>query len=224
MGTEIVDNEKQCDKIFLKKVNELIEIFDWIDHEIENTAERTSKIDSESSDWLHLIENNRLTDKESVRVVKILHELREKRRSVKNEYFLLNVYKENKMKLIHQAQREMFKNEMTTKWHELNMPYRNRIITKYDINEVIINDETTTKEVLKEDVPKKRGRKPKEFLTARDGTEYSSTELKQMLLEVGTQRKLAEKINVGQPALSLFLRKHGVKTYSKRRKKKGEKQ
>lgn len=64
MGTEIVDNEKQCDKIFLKKVNELIEIFDWIDHEIENTAERTSKIDSESSDWLHLIENNCLTDKE----------------------------------------------------------------------------------------------------------------------------------------------------------------
>ena len=211
MGTEIVDNEKQCDKIFLKKVNELIEIFDWIDHEIENTAERTSKIDSESSDWLHLIENNCLTDKESIRVVKILHELREKRRSVKNEYFLLNVYKENKMKLIDQAQREMFKNAMTTKWHELNMPYRNRIITEKDLSEVVNEDIKT-----KEPTQKKRGRKPKEFLTTRDGTEYSTTELNQMLLDVGTQCKLAEKINVGQPALSLFLRKHGVKTYSKK--------
>lgn len=218
MDEQKISIANQCDKILLKKLDDLIDILNWIDDEITSNSEKNSNVDSELSDWLHLVENNNLTDKELLEIMKKIKELRLKRRSVKNEYFLLNAYKENKIKLIHQAQRDFFRNEIMNKWYELNMPYNNRVITDKDVDEIVKEDIKA-----KEPTQKKRGRKPKEFLTTRDGTEYSATELKQMLLEVGTQRKLAEKINVGQPALSLFLRKRGVKTYSKKRKKKGDK-
>lgn len=127
----------QQDKKLLKKINEIVKLLNEIDDENNNIAEQISRVDCEQSDWLHLIENSDLSNREYSNVARKIKALRKMRRSLKNEQVLLNTYSNNISKLIYNNQRDFFVQKINATAKQLDSEYKNRIITEDDIKNVL---------------------------------------------------------------------------------------
>ncbi len=139
----------------LSKVNQAVKLLDEIDTMILTQSSELSKVDSELSDWYHLIENKELSKEEGYKIIERIHTLRVERRELNNEFELEKVYQTHKSKLAGNDTRQFLLVEINKKKKELNQEYKNRVITEEIINEVL----------GKEEPKKKRGRPKKEVET-----------------------------------------------------------
>lgn len=137
-------------EILLNKIKSVVQTLDEIDEMINTQATELSKVDSELSDWYHLIENRELTKEEGYKIIERIHELRVIRRGLNNEHELENTYQTHKSKLTGNETRQFLLNEMCKTEKRLNQEYKNRVLT----DEMIL-------EVLDEKPKKKRGRPKK---------------------------------------------------------------
>lgn len=127
---------------------ELINVLNNIDEMIDSNSNRMQEIDLEINDWLHYIENNEIDEKQSIKIIKELKRLRDIRRTIKNEYEIEKVYKDNYSKINGLHSRPFLLAEINKTKKQLNSNYKNRVLTEDKINEILI--------------VKKRGRPKKE--------------------------------------------------------------
>ena len=136
--------EMPRDEYVYKLICDAINIIDEIDSLIATQSIANQKIDQEIQDWLHYIENNELTDSESIIVIKKLKELRIERRSLRNEYEIEKVYKDNSSKMMGNNTRGLLKAEIHKIMKQLDSEYKNRVLTDEQIKQVL---EPTKKKV-----------------------------------------------------------------------------
>lgn len=125
------------DKLFLEYLNNAIENINKIEELIQSNSNEYSLIDKEIEDYEHLIENNELNKEQSVYVISKIHELRIKRRSVKNEHELENVYLNNLQKMTGNNTRSLLLNEIHKMEKQLQSEYKNRIITNEEVDKIM---------------------------------------------------------------------------------------
>ena len=131
------------DEILVEKIKNVIQILDEIDEMIKTQSTELQKVDFELSDYYHLIENNELSDIASIKIIKNIHDLRKKRRTLNNEYEIENTYQTHKSKLPGTETRKFLANEIYKTVKKLNTEYKNRILTENDIKSLL--EETTIK-------------------------------------------------------------------------------
>ncbi len=131
------------DEILVEKIKNVIQILDEIDEMIKTQSTELQNVDFELSDYYHLIENNELSDIASIKIIKNIHDLRKKRRTLNNEYEIENTYQTHKSKLPGTETRKFLANEIYKTVKKLNTEYKNRILTENDIKSLL--EETTIK-------------------------------------------------------------------------------
>lgn len=140
---------KMRDEIIIEKIQNAIKVLDEIDNMMKTQSEELQTIDYKLSDLYHLIENNELSDEASINIVKAIHNLREERRSLKNEHEIEITYQTNKIKMIGNDTRQFAMSEIFKTTKRLNQEYKNRVFTEEEINNFI-------------ELKKKKGRPRKE--------------------------------------------------------------
>lgn len=125
------------DSIVIQKIKQVIELIDEIDNLINTQAETLQEIDLELSDWLHFIENNDVTEKQSARVIKRIKELRLIRKSLHKEHAIEKTYKDNSSKMMGNNTRPLLLSEINKTISQWEKEYNNRIITDEQILEII---------------------------------------------------------------------------------------
>lgn len=125
------------DGIVIQKIKQVIELIDEIDNLINTQAKTLQEIDLELSDWLHFIENNDVTEKQCVIVIKRIKELRLIRKSLHKEHAIEKTYKDNSSKMMGNNTRQMLLSEINKTISQWEKEYNNRIITDEQILEII---------------------------------------------------------------------------------------
>lgn len=124
--TEVINNLK-----------DIIQAFDNL-AEIKNQhPDKMQKVEYEISDILHLIENSDIPSECCETIIGKLKELRQERRSLKNQYELMKTYETYKDRLLNDNSRIMFASEIGKAVNKLDSEYKNRVLTKEEIEELI---------------------------------------------------------------------------------------
>lgn len=179
---------KQSDLEFLKILQDAINNLNKLDELIDSNGERQSRIDSELSDLLHLIENRELNDRQLVKVARRIKELRCVRRSLRNEYEIIRRYTELKQRISQKENRDILFVEIQRRIKSLNQEYVNRILTQEDIDNLLKEDKVISSK------RKKLKNVPEEEIIR--------------LLEMGySQTKIAKELGITQPTVSLKIKK-----------------
>ena len=98
--------------IFLAKIQTVINLLNEIDNIIEQNPSKQQEIDYSISDYLHMIQNEELSDKSCVEITKKLKEYRTKREQHNNVNMLANTYNQHKGKLPYKNNRELLIKEI----------------------------------------------------------------------------------------------------------------
>lgn len=141
------------DVVLVEKIKLVIDTMDEIDEMIKSQSAKLQAVDFELSDLYHLIEYYDLTESAKVNIVDKIHDLRQIRRSLNNEYEIENTYQTHKSKLTGNETRKFFANEVYKTVKKLNNEYKNRVLTEDNIQELMGATEPPKK---------KRGRPKKE--------------------------------------------------------------
>ena len=141
------------DVVLVEKIKVVIDTMDEIDEMIKSQPTELQTIDYELSDLYHLIEHYDLNEGAKVNVVDRIHQLRQARRSLNNEYEIETTYQTHKSKLTGNETRKFFANEIYKTVKKLNNEYKNRVLTEENIQELMGESEPPKK---------KRGRPRKE--------------------------------------------------------------
>ena len=147
------------DVVLVEKIKVVIDTMDEIDEMIKSQPTELQTIDYELSDLYHLIEHYDLNEGAKVNVVDRIHQLRQARRSLNNEYEIETTYQTHKSKLTGNETRKFFANEIYKTVKKLNNEYKNRVLTEENIQELMGESEP----------PKKKRGRPRKEKT--DGTE-----------------------------------------------------
>lgn len=127
------------DELVYEKIKQAMQILDEIDKMIDSQSEELQNVDYELSDWLHFIESNEINDKDSTNIIKEIRNLRQKRRSLHNEYEIEKTYKSNSAKVMGNNTRQLLLAEINKTLKQLDSEYKNRILTEEKINELLNN-------------------------------------------------------------------------------------
>ena len=160
-----------------------IEILNSIDDLGIETPKFQSQIDSELSDWLHMIQHEDLDDAGLIKISKKIKELRIKREHYNNLWELLRIYDEERGRLIDKGNREFFMNKIKSKYKNFNQEYNNRVLDKNKINDVLQNSKrvrhTIDDELLKQLVSEGKTKKEIQEITG-----YSMLSINNHLKEI----------------------------------------
>ena len=127
----------QRDEIVYNKILQATKLIDEIDDLIRTQSEANQRIDQEIGDWLHYIENNDISDRECVNIVAKLKELRIIRRSLRKEYEIERVYKDNASKMMGNNTRGLLLSAINSIVKQLDSEYKNRVLSQEKIEEVL---------------------------------------------------------------------------------------
>ena len=97
-----------------------------IDDYFNDLPNLQSQVDEELSDLLHYIENNNLSAKECVTMIKLIKQKRLIRRGLCNDYEIKKTYNTHRNKLAIETQRPFFLMEIRKTASKLNQQYRYR--------------------------------------------------------------------------------------------------
>lgn len=125
------------DKQIIDKINQAINILDEIDDMIQTQSTELQQVDLELSDLYHLIEFNELNEKQSYKLIKRIHELRLKRRSLQKEHDIENTYKNQANKMMGNNTRQFLLNEINKTIKQLDTTYKYRVLTDENIQELL---------------------------------------------------------------------------------------
>ena len=179
--------KEQYEKIFLKKLQDCINDLNELDEIINTNPERQRKIDLELSDWYHFLQNKDLNRESLANVAERIATLRKERASMHKEYDIIKKFNELKDRLNSKENRQFMIVEIHKTLKEWETPYKNRILTENQIQEVVNQN---TKIVLKD----KR-------------TKVSDEEIWILYKQGVSQKKIADKFNMAQPSISMRLKK-----------------
>lgn len=192
-----MDNQNNHEHIFLAKINNVINLLDEIDNIIDNNPEMQSNIDSELSDYDHIIQNYGTTMRiaSKLKVLEMIELCRLKRVQFNSISRIGEFYNRNRQKLFYSHTRESFKNELTSLVSSLHQPYRYRVLTDGDVEDFIKQDD-------EEEKPKqKRHRKC-----------MIDKETLQELLNKGMKNvDIAKKYGINPVYISQLKKKYGIK-------------
>lgn len=134
---KIMNNEtnNQNDKIFLKILQDAINSLNELDELIQSNGDRQSKVDLELSDLLHKLQNDEdLTDNNIIVLGRRIAELRKVRNSLRQEYELIQMYNQEKGKIVFANQRQWLIQNIQKKQTGLDQPYKNRVLNDEDFD------------------------------------------------------------------------------------------
>jgi len=186
--------EKQSDLYFLKILQDAITSLNKIDELVESNSTRQSAIDLELCDLLHLIENEEISDAASPKIIKRIHELRQIRRSLRNEYELIIKYNEIKERLSFKENRQFVIAEIQKRIKNLNQEYKNRILTQEQIDELLKDDSTKITETKKK---RKRSEESKKI----------DEQIMELLEKGKSQSEIAKILYMTQPSISMRVKR-----------------
>lgn len=119
----------------IEEIKEAVSLLDKIDEYNEILPSLMSNNDLAISDLYHYIENNSLSSKSSYRMIKELKERLKERRKLKNQQAIMNVYNNQKQKLIELNNRKMLVVNLCKEQKKLKTPYKNRIYEETELKE-----------------------------------------------------------------------------------------
>lgn len=117
-----------------------------LDDYLNKIPDLQSEVDEEISDLLHYIENNDLTPKQCVKMIKILKQKRLVRRGLCKDHEIKKVFNDNRNKISIEAQRPFFLTQLHKKAKELNSQYRYRRFGG-DITDILERKEVAEQEI-----------------------------------------------------------------------------
>lgn len=121
----------------VEELKGITESLDKIDSYFNSMSELESNVDMKLSDLYHCIENNQLKTNECYRIVKEIKKQRQIRRSLKNDYELMSVYKNNHARLNNENNRKLFMAELYKRKKELNKKYKNRVYSEEELDNIL---------------------------------------------------------------------------------------
>ena len=121
----------------LEKITQAIKLLQEVEEYKEQLPTLQQEVDYRLSDLLHKIENDSLNAPQSCKIVKEIKKQRLIRRYYQNDYEILRTYTNNVNKLMNAGNREMLLSELKKTNNRLNQPYKNRIYTNDEMNELL---------------------------------------------------------------------------------------
>jgi hypothetical protein len=192
---------EKTDLIFLAKLQLVMTTLDELDDIAKRNPTRQQMIDYEISDYLHLLQNEDLSDEKILELSKRLKQARLTRVSLFNTSELIKTYMNNNKVLIYSEHRHKLKDAIEEKMKTLNNNYNYRILEQEDVD--------SFKEciVVETKVRKRRGK-------------YEITkEMLEERFEKGMKNKeIAEELGCEQSYISVLKKKFGlgIREYKKR--------
>lgn len=192
---------EKTDLIFLAKLQLVMTTLDELDDIAKRNPTRQQMIDYEISDYLHLLQNEDLSDEKILELSKRLKQARLTRVSLFNTSELIKTYMNNNKVLIYSEHRHKLKDVIEEKMKTLNNNYNYRILEQEDVD--------SFKEciVIEAKVRKRRGK-------------YEITkEMLEERFEKGMKNKeIAEELGCEQSYISVLKKKFGlgIREYKKR--------
>ena len=192
---------EKTDLIFLAKLQQVMTTLNELDDIAKRNPTRQQMIDYEISDYLHLLQNEDLSDEKILELSKRLKQARLTRVSLFNTSELIKTYMNNNKVLIYSEHRHKLKDAIEEKMKTLNNNYNYRILEQEDVD--------SFKEciVIESKVRKRRGK-------------YEITkEMLEEKLEKGMKNKeIAEELGCEQSYISVLKKKFGLgmREYKKR--------
>lgn len=192
--------------VFLAKIQQALTLLNEIDDIISNNPEMQQNIDWEISDYLHLLENEELTQEARLKIDEQLARCRKIRRQLVNIYTIGKVYNDNRDKLRYKNQREFLTSNLRSAISKLDCDYKYRVLDQGTIDGYVKKEEDSLIEKPKQ---KKLGKK-----------RISKEELLEMINSGLKNKEIAEKIGLSPSALCHLKDEYGIprRTY----KMKGE--
>lgn len=193
-----IKNIKETDVLFLKAIQDVVKSLKIIEELIETNGPRQSQTDSLLSDYEHLLEesktrNKSLSDTAYIKIAKEIEKQRDIRRHQKNEFELERIYMQQNEKLFHKEHRTFFTNEIYRRFTELNQPYKPRILTDKQIEELLAITVEESKKTRKTNREK--------------NNEIINQKIKEMLEQGYSQKKIAVELKMSQPSICLRIKK-----------------
>lgn len=136
----------------IDKIKNIIELLDELDDYFEKLPNSQSQLDNLISDYRHFVREN---DLEKISISKVVEELQQtelKRKQVKKDLDILNIYNKLKNRLLSKTNREFLLNELYKREKEWHFPYKYRVLTDEEIENLFCEK-------------KKRGRPRKEEIS-----------------------------------------------------------
>lgn len=133
----IEEIKKEDNNNISKQIINITNLLNDLDEYLNEIPNLQSQIDEELSDLYHYIENNELSTKQSLKMIKLIREKRIIRRGLNNDYEMKKTYISNRNKLLVDSQRQFFLTEIHKKNKELSSKYKNRRLTNEEIKNLI---------------------------------------------------------------------------------------
>lgn len=121
----------------VEQITDINEGLNTLDTYMNSISDLQSQNDLFISDLLHFVEDYEFTPKKALKFVNILKEKRLERRKLNNEWEIKKVYDNGKQRFTYDSQRDIFLNSIYKKEKELKSPYRYRVATQEEIEEMI---------------------------------------------------------------------------------------
>lgn len=141
--------------IFLAKIQQAITLLNEIDDTITNNPDMQKNIDWEISDYLHLIENETLSEKAKLEIDDRLKKCRIVRRQINHIQAIGKVFSDNRGKLTFKSSREILYSMIKNTVSKLDTEYNYRVLDQETINNLCKKEE-----VVVEKKKKTRGKQP----------------------------------------------------------------
>lgn len=141
--------------IFLAKIQQAITLLNEIDDIIANNPDMQKNIDWEISDYLHLIENETLSEKAKLEIDDRLKQCRIVRRQINHIQAIGKVFGDNRGKLTFKSSREILYSMIKNTVSNLDTKYNYRVLDQETINNLCKQEE-----VVVEEKKKTRGKQP----------------------------------------------------------------
>lgn len=161
--------------IFLAKIQQAITLLNEIDDTITNNPDMQKNIDWEISDYLHLIENETLSEKSKLEIDDRLKQCRIVRRQINHIQAIGKVFGDNRGKLTFKNSREILYSMIKNTVSKLDTEYNYRVLDQETINNLCKQEE-----IVVEEKKKTRGKQPcisKEDLQAKLDSGMKSAEI-----------------------------------------------
>lgn len=194
------------DKVFLAKLQLVIETLDEIDELARSNPEEQQAIDYEISDYQHLLQNEDLSDDKIVEVAKKLKIARVKRESLNNVYALVTTYYGNNKVLPYSDTRHRLTDAIKDKLKTLNQEYKYRVLDEDTINGFKEATIVETKIIVKKNRSSKY--------------DISKEELEEKLANGMKNKDIAKELGCDQSYITVLKKLHGLGT--RNYKKRGE--
>lgn len=190
--------------LFLAKLQLIMDTFEDLDKLCENNPSEQQSVDYEISDYLHLLQNEDLTEDKMLEVAKKLKNARQRRSQLYNVSQLIKAYNANKSKLPYENNRYCMDNAIKNAMKTLNLSYNYRVL-----------DEETVKEFKEKTIAEEKPKRKR-----RNKYDITKEELEEKIEHGMTNKEIAEELGCDGTYISVLKRKFNLdrRVYKKRGK------